>query len=166
MRVSLKSGFFYFLFAGTMGVVLGVLREMFVVPALGRLAAVVLEVPVMLLLCWFACIWLLALLDVPRRWHVRLGIGLLAFVLLMIFETLLRAGLQFAQGEALDGIGFAGWGPADYVGFAGQVLFSLLPLVTCWTDTPPEPGTHSATPLHRVRVRQSVLHQAGPARRS
>lgn len=102
---------------------LGTFRILVLVPRLGELAAVTLEVPVVLGLSW------LVAGRVLRRWHLprpgqRLAMGGLAFALLMLGETILGVTLfgrtpagSLAAMATLPGL----------VGLAGQIGFGLIP---------------------------------------
>ena len=85
--------------------VLGALRVMLVVPRLGELAAVTLEVPVVLGLSWLA-------------------MGGMAFALLMLAETLLGITLF---GRSLASILATMATLPGLVGLAGQIGFGLVP---------------------------------------
>ncbi len=105
------------------GFALGTLRVLLVVPYLGELAAVALEVPVMLCLSW------LVAGRVLRRWPLtgrrqRLAMGGLAFALLMLAETILGITLF---GRTLSGVLAAMATPPGLVGLAGQIAFALVP---------------------------------------
>jgi hypothetical protein len=102
---------------------LGVLRVLLVAPRLGELAAVALEVPVVLGLSWLVAGRVLRRWPLPRL-DQRLAMGGLAFALLMLAETVL--------GITLFGRTFAGTlaGMATVpglFGMAGQIGFGLVP---------------------------------------
>lgn len=106
-----------------LGMVLGTVRTLWLVPLLGELAAVACELPIMLGASW---LWARRLVV---RWRVRAGapalaMGLSAFLLLMASELALGL-LAFGQtpGQWLAGLGRA----PGLLGLAGQVLFALLP---------------------------------------
>jgi hypothetical protein len=103
--------------------VLGTLRVLLVAPRLGELAAVTLEVPVVLGLSW------LVAGRVLRRWPLplpgqRLAMGGLAFGLLMLAETILGITLF---GRTPAGILAAMATLPGLVGLAGQLGFALVP---------------------------------------
>ncbi len=103
--------------------VLGTLRVLLVVPRLGELAAVALELPVVLCLSW------LVAGRVLRRWPLtgrgqRLAMGGLAFVCLMALELFLATHLF---GRPLDGVLAAMNTLPGLVGLAGQIGFALVP---------------------------------------
>ncbi len=102
---------------------LGTFRVLVLAPRLGELAAVTLEVPVVLGLSW------LVAGRVLRRWPLplpgqRLAMGGLAFALLMLVETVLGITLF---GRSLPGILAAMTTLPGLVGLAGQIGFALVP---------------------------------------
>ena len=101
--------------------VLGALRVTFIAPRLGPLAAVALEVPLVLALSW------LVAGRVLRRWPLtpRLGMALLSFLILMLLE--LATALAFGQtpGQFVTAMAT----PPGALGLAGQTGFGLIPLV-------------------------------------
>jgi len=102
---------------------LGTLRVLLLVPYLGELAAVALEVPVLLCLSWFVAG------RVLRRWPLtgrgqRLAMGALAFVCLMALELIVATGLL---GRPLNGVLAAMTTLPGLVGLAGQIAFALVP---------------------------------------
>jgi hypothetical protein len=106
-----------------MAFALGTLRVLLVAPRLGELAAVALEVPVVLCLSW------LVAGRVLRRWPLtgrgqRLAMGALAFVCLMALELILATGLL---GRPLNGVLAAMATLPGLVGLAGQIGFALVP---------------------------------------
>ena len=125
MTRTLLAGAAYFVIVFAAGFVLGALRTLVLAPRFGPFAAVLLELPVMLVISWIACGKVLARFEIPRRAAPRLGVGASAFTLLMLAEVVLSL---VAFGRA----------PSDYVaelssphgllGLAGQLLFALMPL--------------------------------------
>lgn len=103
--------------------VLGALRVTFVAPHIGPLAAVALEVPQVLALCWFVAG------RVLRRWPLntvqRLGMALLSFLILMLLE--LATALAFGQTPRQFLAAMAT--PPGALGLAGQIGFGLIPLI-------------------------------------
>ena len=101
---------------------LGVVRTLFVAPKLGALAAVAMEVPIVLALSWVVAGMIL------RRWPMvqtqRLAMGALAFVILMLAEAML-ANLLF--GQTLIGFVSAMVTPPGALGLAGQIGFAVIP---------------------------------------
>lgn len=108
------------------GFALGTLRVLLLAPALGGVAAVALELPVMLALAWVAARWAAERFEVPAAAAPRLAMGGLAFVLLIAAEAALgiwgfgRGGTEIVAGfVTAEGI----------LGLAGQVAFAFVPLV-------------------------------------
>ena len=102
---------------------LGVLRVLLVAPRLGELAAVALEVPVVLGLSWLVAGRVLRRWPLPRQGQ-RLAMGGLAFALLMLAETILGITLF---GRTMAGILAAMATLPGLVGLAGQIGFALVP---------------------------------------
>jgi hypothetical protein len=126
MKSGWIAGFFYFLIVGTAGVVFGVLREMFLTPALGRTFAITMELPVMLLIAWYGCRLMVRWVKVPEEYLPRIAMGALAFGLLMAMEQSLQLALRLLlQG----GVAATPWTLGDYLGLAGQIAYALFPLL-------------------------------------
>ena len=125
----LRAGGLYFAAVFALGFVLGTLRALWLAPMLGALAAVLIELPVMLAASYGAARWLIGRELLAGRGFgsgQALAMGLLAFVLLMLAE----AGLA----DVLAGQGPGEWlaamaRPAGLAGLAGQILFALIPLL-------------------------------------
>ncbi len=119
------AGFFYFLIVGAGGVSFGILREMFVTPALGRSLAIIVELPFMLLLAWYGCQMIVRLVKVQEKILPRVAMGATAFGLLMVMEQTLQFALRFLlQGNVAAGP----WTIGEYMGFAGQLAYGAFPL--------------------------------------
>lgn len=125
MKSGLIAGFFYFLIVGTAGVILGILREIFLTPNLGRSFAIVLEIPLMLMIAWFGCRLIVRLTKLPEENLPRMAMGFLAFGLLMAMEQ----SLQFAINTLLQGgRAAAPWAIGDYIGLAAQIATGFFPM--------------------------------------
>lgn len=124
MGRALRAGVVYFLAVFAAGFVLGVLRTLLVAPRVGVLAAVAIELPIVLAVAW----WVSARLQ--RRSSATLPeaglMGGTAFVLLMLAEASLSIALfgrTIAEHLSL-------YADADHqLGFAGQIAFALIPTV-------------------------------------
>ena len=121
MRI-LLTGIAYAAAVFSAGFMLGVLRTLVLVPLLGELAAVLVELPVILTIAWLVCARIL------RRWPLlppsAVGMGAIAFLLLMGAETslsTLQAGRSLAEHLAL----YAQF--PHQVGLAGQLAFAVFP---------------------------------------
>lgn len=123
---AIRAGIVYFAWVFAAGFVLGTARVLLLAPQLGELLATVLELPFMLAISWFACGKLIARFQVPPRTKLRLTMGAVAFALLMLAEVLLSVTLfnrsmnEFAEDLTTT---------HGMLGFAGQVLFALMPLI-------------------------------------
>lgn len=122
MMRTLFTGTVYVVAVFAAGFVLGVLRTLVLVPLLGELAAVLVELPVILTIAWLVCTRIL------RRWPLSppsaLGMGAIAFLLLMAAEaslSTLLAGRSLAEHLALYSQ------LPHQVGLAGQLIFALFP---------------------------------------
>lgn len=125
MLAAIRAGLFYFLAVFAVGFLLGTVRTLVVVPAIGALAAVALELPLMLLASWWLCGVVLRWFPVPNAALLRLTMGGSAFLLLMAAELALAV-WGFGQPPAVYVTRFAGL--AEKLGLAGQVGFALMPL--------------------------------------
>jgi hypothetical protein len=109
-------------FAG--GFVLGALRVTWLAPQVGDLAAVAMELPLMLAWSWWVAGRVLGRWPLPRG-GARLAMGAMAFAALMVFE----AATAVAFGGPLSAFvtGFAS--PHGALGLAGQIGFALIPFL-------------------------------------
>lgn len=107
------------------GIVLGTLRTLFVAPATGQLAAVALELPVMLTLSWVVAGRILARQAIPPG-AARFRFGALAFLLLMAAELALG---HWGFGQSWQQIAVSYRTAPGALGLAGQVGFALIPLL-------------------------------------
>lgn len=124
--IALRAGALYFTGVFALGFLFGAIRLMLLVPSLGELVAVLIELPVILSMAWLLCARAITRLNVPATPAARLVMGESAFLLLMLAEF------------ALAIVGF-GETPASYVshwttlpgaiGLAGQIVFGLFPLL-------------------------------------
>ena len=126
MRSAAQAGAAYFLVVFAAGFVLGTFRVLWLEPRVGELAAVSLELPWMLGVCWMSCGWLVRRFEVPATRPRRLVMGGLAFLLLMVAELGLGLGL-FARSmrDVVDS-----WTRLPgALGLLGQILFASFPLM-------------------------------------
>jgi hypothetical protein len=126
MIKALFAGFSYFAVVFTAGFVLGALRMLVLAPALGASAAVVVEVPIMLLISWYVCRAIVDRMEVPASVSHRVAMGALAFALLMAAElalSMVLLGRSFSQHLAA----YAAAG--NMLGLGAQIAFGLFPTV-------------------------------------
>ncbi len=125
MRAVVKAAFAYFAVAFAAGFVLGAIRELVVVPRLGGLAAVAIEVPIMLAISWIAATRLVRRFAVPSDAASCLAMGGFAFVLLQTAEVALASTLGTSLGAYVAALAT----PRGLLGLTAQVAFALIPLL-------------------------------------
>lgn len=126
MTSAFKAGFGYFAAVFAAGFLLGVARTLLIAPRTGDLAAVALELPLILTVSWVACGWAIRRHEVARESAARLVMGLTSFVLLMAAElavSTLIAGRSLDQHLALYSTA------PVLLGLCGQLVFAALPLI-------------------------------------
>ena len=121
----LKAAVTYFAVVFGVGFILGPIRILFVVPRVGERVAELLEAPLMLMVIVFAARWIVRRFQLPARKVFRLGVGLIAFGLGLVFEFIfilkLRGLTLMEYFENRDPI-------AVTVYYLILVLFALMPL--------------------------------------
>ncbi|MBI4909164.1 MAG: hypothetical protein HY820_36430 [Acidobacteria bacterium] len=107
------------------GFAMGALRVGQIAPRTGDLIAVLIEMPFMLLVSWFACSWMIRRMRVGPALTERITMGAAAFLFLMIAELVMSMTLfgsspteYFAEFREPHGL----------IGLAGQLAFALFPL--------------------------------------
>lgn len=124
MMRPLFTGTAYVVVVFAAGFVLGVLRTLVLVPLLGELKAVLVELPVILSTAWLVCTRIL------RRWPLlppaASGMGATAFLLLMGAETGLSTLL--VGRSLMEHLALYAQLP-HLVGLAGQLAFALFPWI-------------------------------------
>lgn len=124
MRRTMQAGSVYFLLVFAAGFLMGTLRVLLIEPAVGQTVAVLLEIPVMLVVAWFAGRRAVAWFAVPARLLPRLAMGGLAFALLMVTEM----GVSVLAFQRTLGEHFQAYLAAPaLLGLAGQIAFALIP---------------------------------------
>ena len=125
MPSAIRAGILYFAIVFAAGFLLGALRVTVLVPLIGELPAVALELPIILFISWTACLRLVAQFSVPAMASHRAAMGALAFGLLMLAELGLsvlvfdRSGAEYLA-HLLTAPGL--------LGLAGQIVFAFMPL--------------------------------------
>lgn len=132
MRI-LLTGIAYAAAVFSAGFMLGVLRTLVLVPLLGELAAVLVELSVILTIAWLVCTRILRRYLLSPK--AAAAMGAIAFLLLMLAEaglSTLLAGRSLAEHLAL----YAQL--AHQVGLAGQLAFAVFPWMQALrSQTPP-----------------------------
>ncbi len=122
----LASGAAYFAVVFAAGFVLGTLRVLLLVPAVGERAAELLETPAMLLASYLAARWSVRRFAVPSDARRRLPVGLVALALLVTAEFVVVVALRQESLAAY----VAGRDPvAGSVYLAALALFALMPVL-------------------------------------
>lgn len=123
MAASLAAGCVYFAVVFAAGFLLGVARVLVVAPAVGEVYATLIELPVILAIAWTVCAVAVRRFQVRQIIADRLVMGSAAFALLMVAEQALGT-LMGAREPIIERYAH----PAQMLGFAGQILFGLMPL--------------------------------------
>jgi len=121
MSRELRAAFLYVLLAFALGFVLGPLRELVLAPALGRVGALLVELPLLLAACWWFAPWVMRRVP-PGVGRLRAGFAALALLFV----------LEFTLGLVVRGWDFAEWMRSFWtahgaVTLAGYWLFALIP---------------------------------------
>jgi hypothetical protein len=116
----------YFAITFGIGFLLGTLRVLFVVPQLGVRYAELAEMPIMLLVVFFAARWVTQYFAVPPAAKARLVVGITALICLLLVEftvVLWLQGISLAQSIAnRDSISGAAY-------LFSLIVFALMPLL-------------------------------------
>lgn len=124
MRRSAVAGLAYFAVVFAAGFLLGTFRVLVLLPKMPEAAAVLVELPFMLAISYFAARWLVRRFAVAARVRARLAMGGIAFAVLLGAETSMSIALF---GMPLSRM-LAHYGTlAGGAGLAGQVVFALVP---------------------------------------
>jgi hypothetical protein len=121
-----KAGLAYFIVVFGFGFLLGTFRMLVMVPVVGEISAVMLEMPIMLAISWFSSRWLSGQLSVPAALAPRLVMGGLAFALLMVAEVGLSI---FGFGRTLAEHLASYCQFASIIGLLGQAAFASFPAI-------------------------------------
>jgi hypothetical protein len=126
MVTALKAGLIYFAIVFAAAFAFGTVRVLYVIPHIGETAAVLIELPLLLVLSWWVCGKVLRHYSVPQRTGHRALMGWVSFTLLIVAELALA---RFAFGQTpvqfLDGLAT----PNGTIGLVGQIAFALFPLM-------------------------------------
>jgi hypothetical protein len=98
VAAAFEAGLAYFATVFAVGFALGTLRVLVVVPRVGEMAGLLIELPIMLLVSWVVCGWLLKRFSVQNKPSRGLLMGAVAFALLMVAELWVSV---FAFGRSL-----------------------------------------------------------------
>ena len=126
MTAALRAGAAYFAIVFALGFLLGTIRVLVMIPALGATPAVLIELPILLFASWQICGWLLRRYAVPNSTSTRVVMGAFAFALLMLVE-LAMATLAFGQTVSAYLQGFHE--THAWIGLLGQIGFAVIPAI-------------------------------------
>ena len=123
---SIKAGVLYFSIVFGAGFVLGIIRTLWVVPRFGTRTAELMEAPIMFVVIIIAAQRIVRGLAVPYRFFIRLGMGCIAFSLLLIAEFTL---VLWFRGVSIKAY-FANRDPISAtVYYVMLVVFAIMPLL-------------------------------------
>jgi hypothetical protein len=126
IRAAITAGCAYFLIVFAAGFALGTMRIFFLAPKFGETSSVLFELPIMLLISWFACQWIVSRWQLSPGIGIRLVMGSSAFAILMVAEVSVST---FGLGRTFQqNIGSYGQ-LHNQLGLAGQIMFALFPVV-------------------------------------
>jgi len=139
----LASAAVYFAVVFAAAFALGALRVTVVVPRLGTLMAVLIEVPIVLGVSWLVCRQVVHWFGIPNEWLPRLRMGALAFLFLMIAEPAIAI-LGFGRSLTQYAAEFSS--TAGLIGLLGQIAFALIPLLQSAASRAATPGSGMRAP--------------------
>lgn len=122
----IPAAFAYFALIFALGFALGAVRVLVTAPAMGEVWATALELPVMLAASWVVCAWAIKRFAVPPQGGPRLGMGLLALLLLLSAETVLGV---YGFGRTLAEQAAAYRNPGQFLGLLAQIAFAAFPAI-------------------------------------
>jgi hypothetical protein len=121
------AGLAYFSIVFAVGFALGTLRVLVLIPTFGDpIAAIIVELPIILALSWMASRWLIVRFDVPISFNARLVMGGLAFTTLMIAELGVSV---FGFGRTLSAHLEQYRQLPTLLGLVGQIAFAAFPVI-------------------------------------
>lgn len=124
MTSPVKAGFAYAATVFAVGFALGTLRVLLIAPRLGEVAAVWIELPIILTASLLLARRIIRRFAIAPRLSPRAVMGAVAFAMLMVFEFALGS-LLFGRSLSEQFAGFATL--PRQIGLIGQVLFALIP---------------------------------------
>ena len=131
---TLKAGALYFAVVFGAGFALGTVRVLWLVPRVGERTAELAETPLMLAVSLYAARWIVRRFVLPPVASTRLGVGLVALVLLLVMEfgfVLTLRGLTIRKYlSSLDPV-------SGTVYAISLALFALMPLLVSRTEPHP-----------------------------
>lgn len=126
MKGAVLAGLAYGAAVFGVGFVFGSARELWLAPLFGRGAVVLVEGPLILIAAWLLCGRIIRSLAVPESPGARLGMGALAFALLLVGEALVAT---FGFGRTLASHLAAYATMKGVLELSPQIAFALFPLL-------------------------------------
>lgn len=126
MARALSAALIYAIIVFAIGFALGVIRNLVLIPRVGVLPAVLIELPFILLASWVVVRRVVAHARVPAQISTRLVMGLVALAILTLFETL-TAYLLFGLTMSVYLAGYLT--VTGLPGLLGQLLYALFPVL-------------------------------------
>jgi hypothetical protein len=120
------AGLAYFGVVFATGFGLGTIRVLVLAPTLGEIAAVLIELPIILVVSWVACRWLITRFDVQNLVSARLVMGGIALAVLLFAEIGVSV---FGFGRSLSAHLEQYRQLPVLIGLAGQVAFASFPII-------------------------------------
>jgi hypothetical protein len=124
--MAFKVGFLYFLITFVFAFVMGIVRVTFVIPLVGELSAVLMEVPLIIFVSWKVSAVVKLRYFSDRTVRDYLVVGLIAFFFLMVTEYFLAV---FAFGRTSREYFLSLQTASGLIGLLGQMGFAALPSV-------------------------------------
>lgn len=124
MTTAFFLGLIYFGMVFSLAFAMGVARALIIAPKLGAVAAVLLEVPIIVAASWVIARRLLQHRSLSLSQRALMGV--VAFTLTMVSEAVLSA---LIRGQSVVDWGADVVTPLGLIGLAGQVAFAVIPIL-------------------------------------
>ena len=128
----LKASLAYFGTSIMTAIVLDTMRIKMLEPLWGKSRAAMMEIPVLLAICWNVSLWSTAKYNVPKKLDHRLVMGTIAFLLFFLVELCMTVFVRgMTLGEAVKNYptSFLENFPANLIGRLGEIVYGLIPLI-------------------------------------
>lgn len=125
MRDVIRAALAYLAVVFAVAALLGTIRVLWLIPLMGEMRAVLIEVPLLLLFSWVVAGAALRRWPLGRVAH-RAAMGAAAFAGLMALEAAVG---RYGFGQSLAGMLATMGQPAGLIGLAGQIGFALIPAI-------------------------------------
>lgn len=125
MRDVIRAALTYLAVVFAVAFLMGTVRVLWLIPLIGEMRAVLIEVPILLAVSWSVAGAVLRRRPLSGL-ASRAAMGALAFFGLMALEFAVG---RFGFGQSLAGMLAAMGQPAGLIGLAGQIGFALIPMI-------------------------------------